>query len=994
MIRSINPFKILSMIVMTGIFCSAQVSGQTSHGFKLIEKRFVKEVNAECYFYEHVKSGAQLFKIANDDDNKTFSIAFKTVPSSDNGVAHIMEHSVLNGSTNFPVKSPFDVLSKGSLKTFLNAMTSKDATKYPFASMNDKDYFNLMHVYLDAVFNPLIYSDDRILNQEGWHRELLEKDGPITYKGVVYNEMKGAYSSPTRELSYQLFKNLFPDNLYGKESGGYPSAIPTLTQKEFEDFHTKYYAPENSYIFLYGNADLDKELEFIDREYLSKYTRTGEKIQIADQPAFSKMKEVEAFYPAMEGKPTEDQTYLSLSFVAGHNTDDALVMALDIICDLLFNQESAPVRLALQAEGIGKDVSAYPVPFKQNVIMITVQNANPTDKQKFYDVVIKTIKETIAKGFDKKEVEGIINRNEFYLREGADAQKGLSLGGRNQTCWFFEGDPFKGLEYEKTLTEVKQALTTNYLEKIAQQYMLDNSHALLLTLAPKPGLEKEINQAATTELAKYKSTLDDAAIDKLIKENNDLIAFQKREDTPEALATIPMLNLSDINPTATWFDCKENKVGNTKVLHRGEFTNNIIYTNLYFNLNVLPQEMLPYASLLSNLIGMLDTELHTYGELDREFNIHTGGFSTYLNTYLEDQDDNKMNASFIVTSKFMNNKAGKMFELAGEMLNQTKYTDTERIKSLLIRLQAQLEASMQRDGSGVASRRLSSYVTNKGMFNERTEGLDYFWFISDLVNNYDSTSASIINNIKNTARLLFTQENMFCTVTCIDEDYLVYSYALGKFIKTLPATKPVVQTWKVTPESKNEGILTTSKVQYVIAGYDFKKLGYKWNGKMRVLNQIVSTDWLKNQIRVIGGAYGGYSTVAPTGMFTFNSYRDPNLQSTIDNYNATPEYLKNFEASETDMTRYIIGTISKLDVPLTAQQKGMYAFNYYLTKTTRDQLQKEREEILATKVADIKGFSAMIQKILDQKTLCVYGNTEKINAEKTSLKQLIKIEKE
>ncbi len=995
MIRIINPIKILSMLIMTGIFCLANTAtGQTTHGFRLIEKRFVKEVNADCYFYEHVQSGAQLFKVANDDDNKLFCITFKTVPYSDNGIAHIMEHSVLNGSTNFPVKSPFDVLSKGSLKTFLNAMTSKDYTKYPVASMNDKDYFNLMHVYLDAVFNPLIYSDDRILKQEGWHHELLAKDGPLTYKGVVYNEMKGAYSSPTRELSYQMFKNLFPDNLYGWESGGYPAAIPQLTQDEFEAFHKKYYAPENSYIFLYGNADLDKELEFINREYLSKYTKTGNKAVIEDQPAFSAMKRVEAFYPMMEGKPTKDQTYLTLSLVAGQGTDEPLTMALDLICDLLFNQESAPVRLALQQAGIGKDLGGYSMGYKQNVIMITAQNANPEDSQRFYDIVMNTIRETIAKGFDKKEVEGLLNRNEFYLREGADAQKGLTYSSRNQSNWFFTGDPFRGLEYEKTLAEVKQALTTRYLEDIAQRCILDNTHALLLTLAPKPGMEKANIQKTDAELAALKSKMSETEMDQLIKENNELIAFQKREDTPEALATVPMLSLSDINPKANYFACTETKAGNTKVLHYDDFTNNILYLNMYFDLNVLTQEELPYASLLAHLIGMLDTEGYTYGDLDREFNIHTGGFSTYLKNWLPDQDDQKMKAAFVVNTKLMNNKADKMFELAGEMLLKTKFADTARIHTLLERHQAQLEASLQRDGSGVAGRRLPSYFTLNGQFNEMTEGLDYFWFISDLAKAYNSDAAAIIAKLQQVAARLFNSNNVFCTLSCAKADLKPFNNSLKKFVETLPGTPVTTQSWSFKPIISNEGILTTSKVQYVIQGYDFKKLGYSWNGNMRVLNQVLSTDWLKNQLRVIGGAYGGYSSVQPNGIFTLNSYRDPNLQATIDNYAGTVNYLKDFKADEAEMTRYIIGTVSRLDVPLTTPQKGNYAFNYYLNGTTAADVQKERDQVLSSTANDIRNYADLIQKIVDQKAICVYGNTEKIKAEQSSLKKLIKIEKE
>jgi Zn-dependent M16 (insulinase) family peptidase len=987
--------KTLFSLIVTNILCFMAITGfsqpANSHGFKLIEKRFVKEVNADCYIYEHIKSGARLLKVASSDENKTFGIAFKTIPSSDNGIAHIMEHSVLNGSKNFPVKSPFDVLSKGSLKTFLNAFTSKDFTMYPYASMNDKDYFNLMYVYMDAVFNPLIYSDPRILKQEGWHYELTSKDAPVIYKGVVYNEMKGAYSAPTRELSYQVYKNLFPDSPYGWESGGYPSAIPSLTYEEFLNFHKKYYSPENSYIFLYGNADLEKELAFLDEKYLSKYSKTGVLPVINDQKPFLKMKDITASYPAMEGAPTKDQTYLSLSFVAGHNTDYALGMAFDIICEILFNQESAPVRLALEKAGIGQDVSADATNYYQNVIKITVQNANAEDKQKFYDIVMNALKDAVKNGIDKKEIQGIINRYEFSLREGSNSQMGISYLNQIQAGWFFANDPLLGLEYEKTLTTVKAALTGDYFEKIIQKYFIENNHCLLLTLVPQPGLDKEKNAKLEQELKTYKEKLDANAIDALIKETNELIAFQKREDSPVALATIPLLSISDINPKASWYGIEEKQIAGSKVLLHEEFTNNIIYADLNFNLKVLPLDMLPYASLLSNVLGSLSTEKYSYGDLNRELNINTGGFYTSLSTYIENMDDNKLLAYFNVSSKVMSNKVDDMFALASEILYKSVFTDKERLKNILVRHQSQLDASMKSNGYGVAAGRLSSYFMNNGKFNELTAGLDYYWFVTALVKDFDKNSDQIIASLKKVSELLFTKENMIAAATCSKPDYEKFNKGLEVFSKTMASKKPALNDWKFYLTVKNEGILTASKVQYVVMGYDYKKLGYAWNGKMNVLNQIISTDWLKNQIRVIGGAYGGFSNINLTGLVTFNSYRDPNLKTTIENYKATSDYLKKFEADDNSMTRYILGAVSKIDVPMTASQKGDQAISYYFAKRSLDDIQKSRNELLSTKAQDIRDFSKMISDILAKNAVCVYGNTDKINAEKDSFKELIKI---
>ena len=987
--------RFVFLITITGmLFMMNGINAQEiNHGFKLIEKRFVKEVNAECYYYEHVNSGARLLKIAADDPNKMFGIAFKTIPDSDNGTPHILEHSVLNGSKKFPVKSPFDVLSKGSLKTFLNAMTGKDITFYPVASMNEKDYFNLMNVYLDAVFNPLLYSDPRILKQEGWHYELTAKENPLAYKGVVYGEMKGAFSDPHEELSYQIYKNLFPDNGYGFESGGYPAAIPGLTQESFIGFHRRYYHPENSYILLYGNADLNKELAFIDQEYLSDFKRADRQVVIDDQKPFASMKDITAPYPVMEGSDTLNKTFLTFTLVAGHNTDGALNMALDVIAELLVNQESAPVRLALQKAGIGQDISASVANYKQNVFQITVQNANPGDKTRFYDILMETIGDVIRKGFDKSEIQGVLNRAEFHLREGNHVQKGLVYLMQIYPGWFFAGDPFLGLEYEKPLAEVKKSLTTHYLENILEKYFVNNPHSILLTLVPDPGLDNKRNAVVQEGLDLYKSKLDETAIDSLVTETRDLIDFQKREDTPQALASIPLLTLKDIDPKATWYGVSQLKVSGVPVLQHETFTNDIIYSCLYFDMRTLPQEMIPYASLLSNLLGALSTEKYSYGDLNKAMNINTGALYTTLRTYLENLNDENLIPKFVVVSSAMKDKIGKAYELSAEILNHTQFTDTSRLKTLLVRHQSQLEASKKQEGAGVAATRLNSYFSNSGMFNELTNGLEYYWFITNLTRGFENNSDQIIANLKKAASLLFTKENLVATATCSTKEMEAFGKGLPSVVATLPTEKQVFQTWSLKPQSKNEGILTASKVQYVYEGYNFKKLGYSWNGKMRVLNQVLSRDWLRNRIRVMGGAYGAGSSISPAGTLLFYSYRDPNLKETFKTFSETEDYLARFEADEPVMTRYIIGTIAGMDMPLTNAQRGDQAVNYFFTRRRAEDLQHERDAVLSVKPEDLRGFAKMIGDMTGKHTICVYGNAEKINESKDVFDHLIQIDR-
>lgn len=962
-------------------------------GFRLIEERFVHEVNARCFYFEHEKSGARLFKIAADDPNKTFCIAFKTFPESDNGIPHIMEHSVLNGSKSFPVKSPFDVLLKGSLHTFLNAMTSKDVTMYPVASMNHKDYFNLMHVYLDAVFNPLIYSDPRILKQEGWHHELEDPSGLVTYKGVVYNEMKGAFSNPVRELWYQVFRHLFPENAYGFESGGHPSVIPELTQEEFIAFHKRYYHPENSYIYLYGDGDLEKELKFIDSHYLSKYDRTGSQVMVTEQSPFASMKEAVEFYPLTEDTPLENQSFLSLNYVSGSGIDKTLTMALDILCEVLVNQESGPVRLALQEKGIGQDVSASSNPFQQNVVQIIAQNANAGDKELFFETVNHALKEAAEKGLDKKEIEGVLNRMEFLLREGNDAQKGITFINQSLPAFLFADDPFTGLEYNEPLEQLRSVMETGYFESLIPKYFYNNPHSLLLSLEPKPGLDTEKNREIESRLAEFRSGLDEETVSELVAETKDLMEWQKREDTPEALATIPLLETADIDPVAPWYDAEEISVDGTTLLFHREFTNDVVYLNLYFDLRAIPPDLLPYASLLSAVIGLMDTKNYSYGALNQELNIHTGGFFSSLNTFLEDHDDSLLVPEFRINVKAMNKKQEKMFDLTHEILTDTSFSDTERLKTLLLRHHSQLDAAIRRSGHRYAGIRLESYFENLGLYREKTEGLDYFWFINHLKDRFDTLSGEIRKNLETVASLLFRKENMVVATTCSRDDLSGFCSFLTDFLGVFPSGKADLHPWPFIPEKKNEGIETASEVQYVIQGYDFKKLGYAWNGKMRVLSHILTTDWLQSRIRVIGGAYGGYSIVSPHGSFTFNSYRDPNLRETLENYKGTVDFLQNFDSDQKSMTRFIIGTIARMDQPMTASQRGSHAASHFFTKRRKEEVQRDRDEILSTTAGDIRGFAEMVQKILEQDVICVYGNAEKIRKEKDLFGQIIRIGK-
>jgi presequence protease len=990
-----HAIGILALLsIMSFVIASCKPKEANIAGYKLIEKRFVKEVNADVYYFEHIKSGAHVLKIASNDQNKTFGVGFKTEPNSDCGTPHIIEHSVLNGSKNFPVKSPFDELGKTSLKTFLNAFTSSEWTFYPVASMNEKDYFNLMTVYLDAVFFPLIKEDERIFKQEGWHYELTDKNSPVVYKGVVYNEMKGAIFEP-RCVKWIIMsvKTCFLQTAMANPQAVIHWPFQTSPTRLFLDFYNKNYHPANSCIFLYGNADMKKEMELIDQQYLSTFEKIEINSKIPLQEPFAEFKKISAPYSVMEGSPTENQTYLSLNWVYGLKTDKKLSNALNIIADVLVRQESGPVRLALQEAGIGKEVSAYINDIQQNMFTIYVQNANSADADKFKEIVLKVLKEQAEKGLDRNAVEAYINRFEFSLREGNSSQKGLINMLQSFPDWIFTSDPFVGLEWEKQLAETKKAIQENYLEKTITDGLVNNQFGLLMVLEPKPGLEKEINDKVAAKLAEYKASLSDEQIDQLIKETQELIAYQQREDSDSTLASIPKLTRADINTQSEWYEVKEKEVSGSKVLHYEDFTNGVVYANLMFDAKVLPKEFLPYASLLTRLMGKMDTENYLFGDLEKEIRKNTGTFYAYLNTYKENLNDAVLLPKFVVVSKAVPEKTEKMFELTEEVIFRTKYNDKDRLKTMLTRIQSQLESSVKNNGLGYAMTRSNSYFSNQGMFDEYTRGLEYYWFINKLVADFDTKSDEIIANLNKTVELLFTKNNLITGTSCDEKDYTNFENAFAKFAANLPAKENAIQDWKFELVKKNEGLLAASKVQYVVKSYNFKKLGFEWNGKLQVLNNILSGEYLQNTIRVIGGAYGGFAGISNDGMIYFASYRDPNLKETLNNYDATVDYLNKFEADEEKMLGYIIGTIADIDYPLTASSKAEVAYQRYFEKITKEQVQAERDAILSATAGDMKDFSKMIAAVVKQNNICVYGNKEKIEAHKSLFGNLINLEK-
>lgn len=962
-------------------------------GFRLVETKKVKEVNSDAHLFYHEKSGARLLFLENEEDNKVFSISFRTPPKDSTGVAHIIEHSVLSGSRKFRTKEPFVELVKGSLNTFLNAMTYPDKTMYPVASRNDKDFKNLMDVYLDAVFYPGIYTNPQVLMQEGWHYELEDKDSDMIYKGVVYNEMKGALSSPESVLEKASMEVLFPDTTYGVESGGDPEVIPELTQEEFLGFHKKYYHPSNSYIYLYGNVDILPTLEFLDKEYLSAFDKTEIDSEIQLQKPFAKPQERVEFYPVSAEEEDKDKVFLGLNFVVGQAVDPEIYQAFQVLEHILLGTPAAPLKKALVDAGIGKEVYGYFVPsIKQPVFMLTASGAKEEDKEKFVRTACETLEKLASQGIDKKLIEASINNYEFKLREAnyGSYPKGLVYNIKCMDSWLYDADPLLHLTYEHGLAKIKTALETNYFEQLMQKYLLHNDHQAVIVLKPQKGLAEEKAAEVKKKLAEYKASLSQEELEKIVEQTK---ALKKRQETPDNeadLATIPLLDIKDIEPKAEKLESTEKHEKNVPVLFLPLFTNKIAYVNLYFDTRMVPQELLPYVYLLTEILGKVGTAVHDYGELSNEINIHTGGITYDAFAYSQKDSDEVYYPRFKVSAKSLVTKLPEVTSLLGEIMNSSRFDDAKRLKEIVQEVRAAWSRSMFSRGHQIAFSRMLSYFSPAARYNEQAF-LSFYEFLMDLEGHFAAKADELAAKLSKVAALIFNRDNLLVGFTAEEADYAKFQEAFPRLYDALGQMDFHPVTYEFDFKAENEGLLTSGKVQYVAKGANFKRLGFAYHGSLKVLETIMRYDYLWNKIRAQGGAYGAFAKFERNGNMAFGSYRDPNLRETLTVYDETPAYLAHIDFSDREMAKYIIGTMSQTDMPLTAQMKGERAVEYYIRGISYDDVQKERDEILSTSPNDIKKAAELVEAGMKQNYLCVLGSEQKIKDNKDLFGKLVNV---
>ena len=950
--------------------------------YEILDEHRVEDVQSDGFILRHKKSGARIAILSNNDDNKVFYIGFRTPPEDETGVPHIIEHTTLCGSKKFPVKDPFIELAKGSLNTFLNAMTYPDKTVYPVASCNDQDFKNLMDVYLDAVFNPNITKYEEIFKQEGWHYELTGKDDELKINGVVYNEMKGAYSSPDEVLSSQIYRSLFPDNTYSKDSGGNPEYIPKLTYEAYLDFYHKYYHPSNSYIYLYGDMDVVERLEWLDKEYLSLYDYKKVNSEINKQPAFDEIKNVEAQYSITMDDSQENKTYLSYNRVVGDTLDEMLYQAFDVLDYALVSSPGAPVKQALIDAGIGDDVyGSYDAGILQPVFSFVAKNANASQADEFESIIENTLKEVVKTGINKEALLAGINSSEFKFREADFGQfpKGLLFGLNCLDSWLFDDmKPFIHLECLGTFAKLRKAVDTDYFEKLIQEYLLDNTHGSSVTVKPKRGLGNEREEALAKELSDYKASLSDEEIKKLIEDTEHLKKYQEEPSSDEDLRKLPMLTRADMKKNAMPFSNIEDELLDVKVVRHDIESNGIDYISFLFDAGDFAQSELGYLGFFTNALGLVSTEKYSYTDLANATNIYTGGISTGTASHPDIKDRNNFVFKFEVKLKVLEKNLDKALELMEQMLLTSDFTDTKRLGELVAQIKARLQANLSSSGHLVAAMRSMSSFSRYALYQDELKGIAFYRSICRIEKELSESPKSVSDKLAAIAKKLFARNRMLISFTGNNEAYGNAKPSLEKVIAGFDKMSAIGNQAEVHFNTAKEAFIDASQIQYVAKTGDFICEGYEYTGALRLLRIILSYDYLWINVRVKGGAYGCMNTFLRSGESYFVSYRDPNLSDTLDVYDKIPEYIKSFSPDERDMTKYIIGTFSALDTPMNPEAKGSRSLSAYLEGITYEQIQKERNEILNAQPEDIRRLADLVEAVLKKDSICVIGNENMI----------------
>lgn len=964
-----------------------------SNAFTLVQEAHIAELNCEAKLYEHKRTGARLLSIINADENKVFSINFRTTPKDSTGVAHILEHSVLGGSEKYPVKEPFVELLKGSLATFVNAFTYPDKTCYPIASQNHKDFYNLIDVYMDAVLHPRI--TEQTLMQEGWHYEIEDAKEPLTYKGVVFNEMKGAYSSPENLLARTIQQSLFPKHTYGVDSGGDPAEIPNLTYESFKGFWESYYHPSNAFIFFYGNDDPDKRLKLMEG-YLKGYKRKKVKSSVPLAKPFKRAKKIDYSYDAgADAEDLDKKHYLTVNWKLPDTADPVLNFSFQILGHALIGSPASPLRKALLDSGLGEDLAGIGLEseLRELIFSTGLKGTRAKHAKKIENLIAATLQDLAQNGIDPDTLAASINTLEFQLRENNTGAfpRGIAVMLRALTTWLHDGDPFSLLAFEAPMNEIKTRLASDnrYFEKLIQTYLLDNNHKTIIRFQPDPELGKRFAEEEQTRLKSARAELSESQVRELIKTAQQLKTLQETPNSAEELETLPVLDLKDLDQQTRIIPIEEIQVQDVKVLYHDLFTNGIVYLDVAFDLRAIPQELLPLTEIFARALFEMGTETEDYVKLSQRIGKSTGGIHGSSVTATV-HGSRESRAYLMLRGKSTVGKSTELLNIIRDVLLTTNFNNRERLKQIVLEEKAGLESGLTPAGHRFTNMRLRSQFGGTGWINDQTSGIAYLFALRELATEIDKKWDHVLKKLETIRDNLINAKAALVNVTLDANHWNTFKPHLENFIFALPIKDVQLKKFEIEKNIQKEGLAIPAQVNYVGKGANLYENGYELDGSSDVIVGYLRMTHLWEKIRVQGGAYGAFAQFDDaTGVFTFLSYRDPNIKATIENYDQAADFLKGLDASrlsEIELKKAIIAAIGDLDSYQLPDAKGYTSMMRYITGRTDAMRQKYRDEVLSTNGEDFIAFGEVLEKVAKSEAVVAMGSQGAIESAKVGLK--------
>jgi Zn-dependent M16 (insulinase) family peptidase len=959
--------------------------GSTYHGFTLDRVSHIEEINSTVYLFTHAVLGCQALAIKNQDPNKTFCVSFMTVPEDSTGVAHILEHSVLMGSKKYPVKDVFGEINKGGLMTFLNAMTGSDTTWYPFATRNLKEYFNIMDVYCDVVFNPLLLRST--FEQEGWHYHLEKEEDKLQYMGVVFNEMKGAYSDPIRSLFHNIYQGLMPESTYAHESGGDPRRIPDLNYEQFVEFHRSHYHPSNSTLFFYGDAPLEEELAFVQERFLSTFSQPVDKARIREGVDVTAPLSIEDSYPVQPGSPTTERTFLAISSVIGTIRDRKLNTAFQIIANILFNSDGSPLKKAVFNAGVCKDFGGL---FLSNssiksLIVTYLVGTDAAKRDHFLALYKATLTRMVDQGLDRELMLSELNKYEFSVREEMNkAQRGLDLISKALPAIKSGLPPFDALEIDALLAEIRrQATEDGFFEQLIRTYLLDNPATVTVTLAPDPEKMARNLLEEQQRLEAFNASLDANGRRQLAERTRELMALQAAPNTAEDLRRLPRLGLDDLDPRPPFHEVKPSSLDDVEVLVNSLETNGICYLDFGFDCSALPLELLPYLDLFATILTEIGTANKDYMQFAKAINLCTGDFSHSFQAYMRAGERDTVRPILWLHVKALSSYLDQAIELLTEVLTSVDFSDEHHIEEIIHREFAWAEHSVQSEGYSLAATRAFAPLSLAGQYNEQVHGVTAYLHLKNLAGDYLAGEAQLHAALRRIRELLLRRQGMVITVTAEDRDIARFEPLGLDLVKALPqgVVAPAQIQFPAVP--RTQAFTTSAEVVYNVQACTLFSDPGQYNGRFEVLRTWMSRDYLWNTVRQMGGAYGCFIQFNPlTGNFGMISYRDPQISKTFEAYEALPKVIGALALSPESMQQLVVGAYGTATPHQGPAGRGAAARNDYLTGVTPAFRQQRIEEIVRTGVDDLRSFGPLFDRLREERNRVTIGNRDKIEQEK------------